>query len=264
MRIICVDGDAGALARAVEACRSMAGVREIRGFSRASEALEWTGEHPADIAVLEIMLPETDGLTLAEKLRQTSPDIAVIFLTASDRFALESFRVHPTAYLLKPLEEEALGREIAYARAVLRRTERPRVEVHTFGDFEVLANGETLRFRRARSKELLAFLVDREGNGVTRAQIHASLWEEGEYDHARQKYLDVIIRSLRQTLEQYGVADILEMKGGFLRVRPERIDCDLYRFLRGEPAAVRAYRGKYMSSYAWAALSEGRTNFYNG
>ena len=59
-------------------------------------------------------------------------------------------------------------------------------------------------------------------------------------------------------------ADILEMKGGFLRVRPERIDCDLYRFLRGEPAAVRAYRGKYMSSYAWAALSVGRTNFYNG
>ena len=72
MRIICVDGDAGALARAVEACRSMAGVREVRGFLRASEALEWTGEHPADIAVLEIMLPETDGLTLAEKLRQTS------------------------------------------------------------------------------------------------------------------------------------------------------------------------------------------------
>lgn len=264
MKVICVDGDARALARAVSVCRDAGGIDDARGFARASEALAWIGEHPADIAVLEIDLPDADGLSLAEKLRQACPDIAIIFLTATDRFALASFRAHPTAYLLKPLEREAVEREVAWVRAHRPRPAPSRVEARTFGEFEILVNGETLRFRRAKSKELLAFLVDREGNGVTRAQIYASLWEEGEYDRARQKYLDVVVRSLRETLARYGVADILEMKSGFLRVRPERIDCDLYRLLRGEPAAVRAYRGKYMSSYAWAALSEGRTNFYNG
>ena len=44
------------------------------------------------------------------------------------------------------------------------------------------------------------------------------------------------------------------MKGGFLRIRPELLDCDLYRFLKGDPEAVNAYRGEYMRDYPWAML----------
>lgn len=262
MNMICVDDEALVLSYTVSMCQGMAGIDDVRGFTCALDALKWAEEHRVDVALMDIDLPDMDGLTLAEKLTQRQPGVAIIFLTAYAKFALDSFKVHPVGYLLKPVAREDLEREVAYVRSTRPRPVLPRVEVHTFGEFEILVNGETLRFRRAKSKELLAFLVDREGNGVTRAQIYASLWEEGEYDHSRQKYLDVIIRSLRQTLEQYGVGDILEIKSGFLRIRPERIECDLYRFLRGEPAVVRAYRGKYMSSYAWAALSEGRTSFY--
>ncbi len=263
MNMICVDDEVLVLSYTVSMCRDMAGIDDVRGFEHALDALEWAGEHKVDIALLDIDLPDMDGLTLAERLAQKQPDVAIIFLTAYAEFALDSFRVHPAGYLLKPVAREDIEREIAHVRATRPTLMARRVEVRTFGEFEILVNGETIRFRRAKSKELLAFLVDREGNGVTRAQIYAALWEEGEYDHSRQKYLDVIIRSLRQTLEEHGVADILEMKSGFLRIRPERIDCDLYRFLRGEPAAVRAYRGRYMSSYAWAALSEGRASFFN-
>ena len=71
-----------------------------------------------------------------------------------------------------------------------------------------------------------------------------------------QKYLDVVIRSLRETLRSVGIEEILEVKGGFLRIRPEQLDCDLYRFLKRDPAAVNAYRGEYMSAYSWASLTE--------
>ena len=47
------------------------------------------------------------------------------------------------------------------------------------------------------------------------------------------------------------------MQSGFMRIRPEQIDCDLYRFLSGEADAVNAYRGEYMSSYSWASIIEG-------
>ena len=71
-----------------------------------------------------------------------------------------------------------------------------------------------------------------------------------------QKQLDVIIRSLRDTLEEYGIAAILEMKKGVLRIRPELISCDAWRFFSGDMDAINAYRGEYMSAYSWGAETE--------
>ena len=52
-----------------------------------------------------------------------------------------------------------------------------------------------------------------------------------------------------------GIEEILEIRSGFLRVRPELPDCDLYRFLKNDPAAVNAYRGDYMPEYPWAIFN---------
>lgn len=72
----------------------------------------------------------------------------------------------------------------------------------------------------------------------------------------RQKQLDVVIRSLCETLENYDIREILEMGRGYLRIRPELIDCDLYRFLSGDVATINSFRGDYMQSYSWASITE--------
>ena len=90
---------------------------------------------------------------------------------------------------------------------------------------------------------------------MNRPGIFAALWEEGLYDYSRQKYLDVIIRSLRETLKEAEIEEILEIKNGFLRIRPELVNCDLYRFLKNDPEAVNAYRGEYMEEYPWAIFN---------
>ena len=69
--------------------------------------------------------------------------------------------------------------------------------------------------------------------------------------------LDVYIRSLRDTLKEYEVERIFEMSRGTLRVIPETFDCDVYRFFAGDPDAINAYRGEYMSAYSWASITEG-------
>lgn len=76
------------------------------------------------------------------------------------------------------------------------------------------------------------------------------------YDRPMQKQLDVIIRSMRDTLREYGIEEIFEMKKGALRVIPEKISCDAYRFFDGDINAVDAYRGEYMSNYSWASITE--------
>ena len=108
----------------------------------------------------------------------------------------------------------------------------------------------------AKCKELLAYLVDRQGGGVTRAELSAILWEDRPYDRRLQKQLDVYIRSLRESLRQYGVGDMLEINRGIIRVRPEHFVCDAYLFFSGDSDAVNAYRGEYMSNYSWASMTE--------
>ena len=76
------------------------------------------------------------------------------------------------------------------------------------------------------------------------------------YDRAKQKELDVIVRSLKHTLEENGISDIIEIKSGTIRVCPEKFQCDLYDFLKGDVSAVNSYRGEYMSSYSWAMPME--------
>ena len=102
----------------------------------------------------------------------------------------------------------------------------------------------------------LAFLVDRRGSGVSRPEAFSVLWEDGVYDRSMQKQLDVIIRSMRLTLKEYGISRILDMGRGSMRILPEMLDCDLYHFQDGEEDYIRLYQGEYMSSYAWGRLTE--------
>ena len=130
------------------------------------------------------------------------------------------------------------------------------IQVKTFGAFDVYVDDRRVSFKLAKAKELLAYLVDKQGSGVTRAELFAAVWEDGLYDRRMQKQLDVYIRSLRETLQEYGIPEIMKMEKGVLRVKPETFICDAYLFYSGDSDAINAYRGEYMSSYSWASMTE--------
>lgn len=142
-------------------------------------------------------------------------------------------------------------------------SDEKKVVVRTFGNFDITVNGEPVHFKRAKSKELLAYLIDRQGAGVSRAEAFAVLWEDRLYDYPMQKQLDVIIRSLHSTLKEYGIEDIFQLKNRVLRVNTNLFECDLYRYLKGDPEAVASFRGDYMQNYYWASITEAYINTYN-
>ena len=255
MKVLCVDDALPIMEDTVTMCKKLPEITSVTGFTRPREAMEWLENHPVDLALLDIDMPEITGLMLAEHLKRKYPDAAVIFLTAFPQYAVQAIKLRASGYLLKPVNPEELEEEVAYVRS--RKPERPsdHIVVQTFGNFEIFVDGETLIFHRAKAKELLAYRIDRNGRGVNRPGIFAALWEEGLYDYSRQKYLDVIIRSLRETLKEAEIEEILEIKNGFLRIRPELVNCDLYRFLKNDPEAVNAYRGEYMEEYPWAIFN---------
>ena len=259
MKLICVDDETLVLRLTESLCREILPKdAEIHSFTHAAEALEWTASNPADVALLDIDMPGMNGLELAANIKRLSPDTRIIFLTGYSEYAVEAFSMHVAGYLMKPVSRERLAEEIGYALEGHSSGDEPpaHISAKTFGNFDLLVDGSAVAFARSKSKELLAYLVDRQGSSITRAEAAAVLWEDSFYDRAMQKQLDVVIRSLRTTLETYGADGILEIQKGSMRVRPEMLDCDLYRFMDGDIDAVNAFRGEYMSAYPWAELTE--------
>ncbi len=260
LKVICVDDERPALQQILSLCAGNPDISDIQGFSGARDALAWVKDHPCDLALLDIQMPGMDGILLAKKIRETQPGTDIVFVTGHARYAVDAWSVHARGYLLKPVSPERLKTETEYILSI-RKPEKPaqskpHIEVRTFGGFDVLVDGETVHFQRTKAKELLACLVEKQGAGITREQAYCILWEDAHYDRPAQKQLDVVIRSLRGTLTEYGIAEILDMQRGAIRIDPRTFSCDMYRLLRGDVNAVSEYRGEYMSSYTWASLQE--------
>ena len=256
MTVICVDDERLLAEHVAKLCRELPGVEEAQAFSHPTRALEWLESHSADLALLDIDMPGMNGMELAAHIKARYPKTAIIFLTGYSRYAVDAFRLRVSGYLLKPVDPGQLAEEVEYAFAGRQNTQRAHIEARTFGNFDLLVDGKPVPFKQAKCKELLAYLIDRRGSGVSRAEAFAILWEDRPYDRPMQKQFDVIIRSLRDSLREAGVEYIFEMKSGMLRIVPEKISCDLFRFCSGDVSAFNAYAGEYMNGYAWATMTE--------
>ena len=246
MIAIAVDDEALMLGALVSAVKASADITEVTPFSVCEDALEYVKNNPVDIAFLDINMRGMGGIALAEKLIAACPGCRIVFCTGHEEYALCAFKLHASGYLLKPISAADVQAEIDNIKG-MRRSDKL-LTVKCFGNFEVYANGEILRFKRSRTKELLAFLVDRNGAGVTIAEISVALWENDE-DMKSQNYIHQLIRDLRQALEAVGAEAVFRRNNYLYSVDPQKLDCDYYAFLQtGKPA----FYGEYMTQYSWA------------
>lgn len=197
---------------------------------------------------------ELDRLELAERLKEKNPETNVIFLTGYTQYALEAFGIFASGYLLKPLQREDVERAVRNLRCpVVYRKERLRVQC--FGNFEVFYGGEPVTFARAKAKEIFAYLVDLKGAAATTGELCGILWEDSVDVEKNKHYLRNLIADIRKALQGCHAEDVFLSGRNRYSVNPEKIECDYYRFLNRDAAAVNSYRGEYMKQYSWAELS---------
>ena len=233
----------GALTKAIKASDDITSVAD---FTSCEDALDYIKNNPADIAFLDINMRGMGGLALAEKIIVSCPDCKIVFCTGYEEYAISAFKLHASGYLMKPVSAKDVQVEIDNIKGV-RQTEKP-LTVKCFGTFEVYVKGEKLTFKRSKTKELFAFLVDRNGAGVTVAEIGVALWGNDE-EQKNHNYIHQLFRDLRQSLETVGAEEIFERNNYFYSLNPEKLDCDYYAYLKiGKPE----FRGEYMSQYSWA------------
>ena len=247
MNVIAVDDEPlmlYALAKAVKASPDITSVAE---FTSCEDTLEWAQHNPVDAAFLDIDMRGMGGLSLAQKLMEIHPDCKVVFCTGYEQYAVAAFKIRVSGYLMKPISAKDVQEEIDHIKGV-RAMEKP-LMVKCFGNFEAYIHAEKLAFKRRKTKELLAFLIDRKGAGVTGKEICARLWQDDGDEEKYHNYLRQLFLDLRQTMEAAGVGDIVVQSNYSYSLDIEKIDCDYYTYLKtGKPE----FHGEYMIQYSWA------------
>lgn len=202
MIAIAVDDEPLMLGALVKAIKASNDITEVTDFTSCEKALDFIKSNHVDIAFLDINMRGMGGLLLAEKIIGFCPDCKIVFCTGYEEYAIPAFKLHASGYLMKPISINDVQEEINNIKGV-RKREKPLV-AKCFGNFEVYINGEKLLFKRSKTKELLAFLIDRRGSGVTISQIGVALWENDQ-EQKNQNYVHQLIRDLRRSLEAVGV-----------------------------------------------------------
>ncbi len=215
-------------------------------FINPLQALEKAGETKIDIAFLDIEMPVINGIQLAKKIKAINPKINIIFVTAYENYAINAYNLHASGYIIKPVNESKIRQEIDNLRYPIEILPTKSLQVKCFGNFEVLSNGIPVKFQYSKSKELFAYLIDREGAAINVNELNAVLWEE---DH--KSYLRNLIADIQTTLNSCGANGVFIKRRSECFVDVDKIDCDAYEYKKGNPDAIRLYRGEYMMQYSW-------------
>lgn len=225
------------------------------------DALETAKLYPIDVAFLDIQTGGMNGLDLAVRLKKINPDIHIIFVTGYSQYAVDAFAMHATGYLLKPVTEEAVNRELTFIYSY----QHSRIEIRTFGGFDVYSRWSTHSVLDVPNpRKLLAILVDRRGLSVTTGEAYAALFEDAEDTLSGKSYFRTILYEMINTLKKANADEILLKGRNSYAVIPEKFGCDYYRFLQGDPIAVNAFQNDYMLSYSWAEIRNAELGFHEG
>jgi len=170
-----------------------------------------------DVLVLDIMMPEKDGLTLAKEIRKINKHIPIIFLTAKSQVqdVVEGFQSGANDYLKKPFSMEEL---IVRIEALLGRintetkSDNKKIGNYVF-DFikQTLTYNEELHSLTHREAELLDMLLLNHNNIVERSLILTKIWGKDDFFNGRS--MDVFITKLRKKLSQDDSIQIVNIRG---------------------------------------------------
>lgn len=141
--------------------------------------------------------------------------------------------------------------------SVINPSDEQTVNIRTFGYFDVFIGEKPVNFRNKKAKELLALLVDRRGGYISSDEAISFLWEDEPSNSVTlARYRKVALR-LKNTLEEYGISDIVESVDGKRRIVPNLVKCDLYDYLSGKEEYSQLFKGSYLTNYSWGEITLG-------
>ncbi len=194
---------------------------EIAHFKDGKEAWKAFSKDKFDLCLLDVMLPELDGFSLAEKIRKQNHQVPIIFLTAKtlqeDRLA--GLKIGGDDYVTKPfsIEELVLRIRVFLRRKDVNKANESGTQSYQIGNYQfdyqqltLSINGKTEQLT-AREAEVLRFLCQRKNQIIKREDILVAIWGRDDYFLGRS--LDVFITRIRKMLMEDSYLKIENVHG---------------------------------------------------
>ncbi len=178
-----------------------------------------------DLCLLDVMMPNVDGFTLAEEIRDIDPDVPLFFLSAKTlkEDILQGYRLGADDYITKPFDSDVLMHKI---KAIIKRNE----EDHKVTDnleFELgayhfnpklreLKIKDTTQVLSPKENELLKMLAEYKNDLLTREKALKKIWGSDTYFNGRS--MDVYIAKLRKYLKEDSTIEIVNIHGNGFRL----------------------------------------------
>jgi two-component system OmpR family response regulator len=183
-----------------------------------------------DICLLDVMMPNMDGFTLAEEIRNVDPDIPLFFLSAKSMKddILSGYKLGADDYITKPFDSEVLMHKI---KAILKRNQELQEKQHSQFEFIVGKYHFNSKLRKLehegqsvtlspKENELLLMLCEYKNDLLPRETALKRIWGSDTYFNGRS--MDVYIAKLRKYLKEDTAVEIVNIHGnGFRLVAPE-------------------------------------------
>lgn len=211
-------------------------------------ALEYVKKEKVDIALLDVKMPEIDGISLAEKMIEADGSIKIVIVSGyrQDKEEIkERLGNNLAGFLDKPFDSAKFNEIIASANV------KPKIFIKTFNAFDLFVNGKAAQFSSSKAKELLALLTDANGSYVQMETAVDCLWPDKDSDHGKVLYRDAVCR-LRLTLQQNGIEQLVRFERARAIIDTQRAECDYWDILKNGGV----FAARYMPQYEWAVDTE--------
>lgn len=181
-----------------------------------------------DICLLDVMMPNMDGFTLAEEIRDIDPDVPLFFLSAKTmkEDIIQGYKLGADDYITKPFDSEVLLLKI---KAILKRNEEENrindtvefdlASYHFNPKLRELKKGDVVQTLSPKENELLKMLAEHKNDLLPRERALKKIWGSDTYFNGRS--MDVYIAKLRKYLKEDPAIEIVNIHGnGFRLVAP--------------------------------------------
>ena len=173
MRILVVDDHELIMEDIVDEVKTLFPDAHCDGFSSSLEALERFKESPYDVVLLDIEMPEMNGLQLAEHILKIRQRTNLIFITGYEEYALDAYRIYASAFLTKPISRPTLMDAFDHLRYPVIDITDSDIEAFYSGDSPIGKKLQSLLKERNISRKELAASMDVSVQTIYR-------WENGD------------------------------------------------------------------------------------
>lgn len=263
MRAILVDDEPIMLKSFMRNSAEIAELNVIAQFQTAEDALEFAKDHTFELALLDVQLPQMNGIELAVKLRERHPELLVVFISAYDEYVRDSNQIGGDYYIVKPYRKETIEMMVQRMALLSKRLQK-NVYIRMFGRFTIFKDGVPLKMG-GKVKEVMALIASRCGREIGNEEIFMTVWEGREYCNDSMKVYYNTLRRLKTCLAEAGISNLLLSTAHGHMLNTDLCDCDYFAWREKNPSSQNRFEGEFLTEYSWGEyILAGIVNEENG